>query len=125
MVGVCAALRIAEGKPQANAPGMDGGLCPLASLPVFSPPACLWFLPRAWLHIGCSCFLSFGDRSDIHRARACALPHGLGFPSPLSSALSASIRRFAASRRVLGARVNGVVDGHRHVRSCFVMDGGG
>ena len=125
MVGLCAALRIGEGKPEANAPGMDGGLLS----PRVSPGVLAACVPvvfsLASLHNGCSRFLLFGDRSDIRRARACALPHGLGFPSPLSSALSASIRRFVASRRLLGARVNGLLDGYRHVRSRCVMDGGG
>ena len=84
----------------------------------------LVFPPLASLHPCRSCFLLCGERSDIRRARACALPHALGFPSPLSSALSPSIRGFAASRRLLSARVNRLLDGHRHVRSRCVVDAG-
>ena len=101
--------------------------CPLASLPAFSPPACLWFFPLASLHIRCSCSLFFGDRSDIRRARACALPRCAGFPSlPLPSALSPSIRVFAASRRLRYARVNGLRDGWWvNARDVAARSGGG
>ena len=57
MVGLCAALRIGEGKPEANAPEVEGGhLSARISPGVLAACVPVVFSPAS-LHIGCSFFL--------------------------------------------------------------------
>ena len=120
MVRLCAnawrAVPVRGSRRRKNAPTSDARACALprcAGFPSPSPPPS----PPS------ICFLRFVRSHRHHDARALARsPLCAGFPSP-SPLPPPSIRVSAVLRRLRCARVNGLFDGHRHVRSPCVMDG--
>ena len=115
----CAPVR---GSRRRTPQGCTEALCPLASLPAFSPPACLRFSPLASLHPCSSYFLRFGDRSDIRRARACALLDVRGFPSPPCPRPCRP--RSGYSRRCDGCSVRGSAGRPAQPRAVLTLDTG-